>query len=319
MIEIFYNKYGRIRSGWRFIVFLLVFIPVFAVTGAAAGFLFSSLPIGFSENALLARIIGSTLGIAVAVLLGWFCGKIFEGLPFRALGASFTKYWLKDLAGGILAGTLTLIVAVLIAVVFGGLSFKYNDSAGSTAILITLLMTLFIFVLGAAFEEVLVRGYIFQTLTRADLSWLAIILTSLFFASGHLGNPGSNVFSTINTALAGVWLGVAYLKTRTLWLVFGIHFAWNWVMGSFFGIEVSGLKELVPAPFLMEIDNGPVWITGGNYGLEGGIACTAALVISTIAIWYLPVFKPSEEMLELTSAEIPDEQFLARHSNQSSI
>ncbi len=313
MLEIFYNQFGRLRSGWRFLFFLLLFILAYGLVGIAAGHVLINLPIGFSENTLLARVIGSLLGIAVAVALGWMCGKLLEGLPFRALGASFTKFWFRDLFGGIILGTLSIILAVGIAVIFGGLSFKFNDSAGSAAILVTLLMTLVIFLFGAAFEEVLVRGYIFQTLTRANLSWLAIILTSLFFASGHLGNPASNTFSTLNTALAGVWLGVAYLKTRTLWLVLGVHFAWNWVMGSFFGIEVSGLKELVPAPFLLEIDKGPDWITGGDYGLEGGIACTIAIVISTIFIWYMPVLKQTDEMLELTSNEIPDEQLLARH------
>lgn len=318
MIEIFYNQFGRLRSGWRFIFFLLLFILVYGLVGLAAGYVLINLPIGFSKNTLLARVIGSVLGIAVAVALGWLCGKLLEGLPFRALGAWFTKFWLKDFLGGVVVGTLSIILAVGIAVIFGGLSFRYNDSAGRSAILITLSITLVIFLFGAAFEEALVRGYIFQTLTRANLSWLAIILTSLFFASGHLGNPASNSFSTLNTALAGVWLGVAYLKTRTLWLVFGVHFAWNWVMGSFFGIEVSGLKEIVPAPFLLEIDKGPVWITGGDYGLEGGIACTIALVISTIFIWYMPILKPTDDMLELTSNEIPDEKFLAQHAKKES-
>ena len=106
-----------------------------------------------------------------------------------------------------------------------------------------------------------------------------MLLTAGLFAAGHLGNDDVTFFSTLNTALAGIWLGVAYLKTRTLWLCFGVHFAWNWVQGSFFGIEVSGFKDFATAPLLLEIDSGPVWITGGDYGIEGGLACTIALVL----------------------------------------
>ncbi len=290
---------------------------LFAVVSVCAGYVLIKLPIGFSENSLLAQIFGSIVGLGVAIAVGWFCGKFIEDLPFRALGAWFTKFWFKDFVAGFLIGGLSVLIAVMIGVVFGGLSFKYNNVAGSSAITLTLGIAFAVFFFGAAFEEALVRGYIFQTLTRAKLAWLAILLTSLFFAAGHLANPASNWFSSINTALAGVWLGTAYLKTRTLWLAFGVHFAWNWVMGALFGIEVSGLTKLTPAPLLIEIDSGPIWITGGDYGLEGGVACTIALIVSTVAIWYSPILKPADGMLELSSHEKPNEKFLAKYGKPS--
>jgi membrane protease YdiL (CAAX protease family) len=319
MNAIFFNEYGRLRSGWRFGLFLSLFLALFLALAGAAGLLLQNVFPGLGENRFLARIMGSLIGLFLAITVGWFCGKYFEGLPFRALGAWFTQYWFKDLILGLVIGVLSIGLAVLIAVGFGDFNFSYNESSGSSAVLMTLGTSLVIFVFGAAFEEALVRGYMLQTLARANLGWLAIILTSLFFAAGHLGNPASNLFSTVNTALAGVWLGVAYLKTRTLWLVFGLHFAWNWVMGAFFGIEVSGLTELTPAPLLTELDSGPKWITGGDYGLEGGIAATAAIVISTVAIWFLPVLKPADEMMELTSRELPTESFPSKPKKPNTI
>lgn len=258
-------------------------------------------------------VLGSTIPLISAIAVGWFCGKFLENLPFRAIGAWFTKYWLKDLILGLIIGAVSISFAALIAMIFGRLRFSYNEEAGSSAILVTLGASFLVFFFAAAFEEALFRGYLLQTFARANLAWLAILLTSVLFASAHLGNPAAGIFPAINTALAGVWLGVAYLKTRTLWMVFGVHFAWNWVMGSFLGIEVSGLTAITSAPILKEIDSGPTWITGGDYGLEGGIACTFALIASTLFIWYLPILKPAEEMLEFTSREIPNENFLARY------
>ena len=251
--------------------------------------------------------------LVAMLVVGWFSGKFLENLPFRALGAWFTKYWFKDLFLGLLIGAGSIGLAALIAMIFGGLSFTYNKDAGSSAILITMGASFLVFFFAAAFEEALFRGYILQTFARANLAWLAIFLTSILFASVHMQNPSAGTFSAINTAIAGIWMGVAYLKTRTLWLVFGVHFAWNWVMGAFLGIEVSGLTEITSAPLLTEIDSGPSWVTGGDYGLEGGIACTIALVISTLFIWYFPWLKPTEEMLELTSTEKTNENFLARY------
>ncbi len=236
-----------------------------------------------------------------ALFAGWLCGKYIEGLPFRAMGAWFTDGWLKHLMLGIVFGGATLGIAVLIAIFAGGLSFEFNAVSGGSAIFKSFAVSFLIFSVVAAFEEALFRGYILQTFSRSGLAWFAIILTSVIFGTVHLGNPDAGVISTINTILGGLWFAFAYLKTRDLWFVWGMHFMWNWLQGAFFGIEVSGLTEITTAPFLKEIDKGPAWLTGENYGIEGGIMCTTAILISITAIYILPIFKPSEEMLALTN------------------
>jgi hypothetical protein len=197
---------------------------------------------------------------------------------------------------------VSLGIAVAIAMLLGGLSFEPDLDFDSGAIVKGLLVSLAIFASAAAFEEALFRGYILQTFTRAGLAWLAICGTAALFAMVHLGNPDANWVSTTNTALAGVWFGLAYLKTRDLWFPFGMHLMWNWAQGAVFGIEVSGLKDIAPATLLKEIDRGPAWLTGENYGIEGGIACTVAIVVSIALIHFLPI-KADEEMVAMTSGE----------------
>ncbi len=80
-----------------------------------------------------------------------------------------------------------------------------------------------------------------------------------------------------------------------------MHLMWNWMQGSFFGIEVSGLTSISSAPLLKEIDKGPTWLTGSAYGIEGGIVCTVAIAVSTAVIYLLPVIKPDPELLAMTS------------------
>ena len=80
---------------------------------------------------------------------------------------------------------------------------------------------------------------------------------------------------------------------------------WNWFQGAIFGVEVSGIKEFTVAPLFQEIDSGPAWLTGANYGIEGGIVCTAALVFSIALIYFLPNLQPTDEMLALTNEEKP--------------
>jgi hypothetical protein len=75
---------------------------------------------------------------------------------------------------------------------------------------------------------------------------------------------------------------------------------WNWMQGAFFGIEVSGLTNLVSIPLLKEIDSGPVWLTGETYGVEGGIVTTIAILVSIVVIYFLPWMKPNEKFREST-------------------
>jgi hypothetical protein len=176
-------------------------------------------------------------------------------------------------------------LAALLATVTRGIQFSF-DRAGPQSIAATVATSALVFLFAAAAEEMLFRGYPLQTLTRAKLAWLGVLLTSVPFALVHLKNPNVvPVFTFLNTALAGLWLAVAYLRTRSLWLPLGLHWSWNWAQASLLGLPVSGIDRLAPAPLLRAVDSGPAWLTGGAYGIEGGGACTVALLVSTLIIW----------------------------------
>lgn len=298
-----FNRAGRFRSGWRFLIFQILFVVCGGAFGAMIPLALAFVGVGYARGSVLAFVVQSLILLVPALVLGWLCGRFLEGLPFKALGAWFVKGWLKDLIFGLIVGAASIGFAVLIAIVFGGMRLEANNSAGATAIGLTAGVSLFVFTLGAAAEEAYFRGYILQTFARARLAWIAVVLTSLSFASVHLLNAGASKLSTFNTILAGVWFVIAYLKTRNLWFPFGIHLAWNWLQGAVFGVPVSGITSLTTAPFFVEIDKGINLWTGGDYGVEGGVACTIAVIISGALVWFAPIFKPTNEMLRLTSEE----------------
>ncbi len=283
-----FDKNGNLRSGWRSGIFLFAFIFVSVILATAAQAAFAVAGLGGPGNPSTVLVVNAMLSLIPALVIGWLCGKWLENLPYKALGAAFTKGWLKHFVVGCFAGALTLSFAVLIAFAFGGEKFVLNLEVGTNAVAASLGISFLVFAVAAAFEEALFRGYILQTFERSGLAWFAILLTSLFFGAVHAGNPNAGVISTLNTILAGIWFSVAYLKTRDLWFVWGLHLMWNFTQGSIFGIEVSGLTNITTNPLLKEIDTGPTWLTGTTYGIEGGIACTIAITISTIAIYLWP-------------------------------
>jgi uncharacterized protein len=298
---IFLDRSNTLRSGWRFAVFCMIFLTALIPMGIAAQILVAAAIVPADQGLASSLLINGIFTLIPALFAGWLCGKLLEGLPFKALGAWFTKFWFRHLVLGLLVGAVTLGVAVLIAYLFGGLRFALNTEMDGGSILYSLAISLLVFAAGAAWEEALFRGYILQTFSRSGLVLLAILLTSLPFGIIHMRNPNASAISVFNTVLAGVWFALAYLKTRDLWFVWGMHLMWNWVQGSIFGIEVSGLTEITTAPLLKEIDKGPTWLTGETYGIEGGIACTLAIIASIALIYFLPGLKPSSEMLALSS------------------
>ncbi len=302
---LFFNELGRVRSGWRATIFFLSFLLVSFVFIFSSVMVLSQSDLGGSASSFLPLALPFALSTAIALLLGWICGKLFENVPFRSLGAWFTRGWLPHLGAGVLLGGVALCIAVAVAYFSGSLTFSVNRDSSSTLIASSLLSTLLIFLVGAASEETLFRGYMLQTLSRAKLAWLGGLVSSLLFSLAHNNNHDASLLSGFNTFLAGVWFVAAYLRTRDLWFPFGMHVTWNWLQGPVFGINVSGISELSPDPVMRAHDLGPVWLTGGAYGIEGGVACTIALAIAVALTLYLPGLKPNQELFEMTSQEKP--------------
>jgi hypothetical protein len=295
----FVNEQGHLRGAWRLLFFGIAFLvcaklfEVVAFTLVTAAF--GTLRGGF--------LFGGVVLLGSATLVGWGCGAIFEGLPFRALGWWPHRGWWKNVVLGSTIGTASLLLAAGLTAVTRGIRFSFNSS-GASSIGKTLMVSAIIFVLAGAAEEALFRGYPLQTLTRAKLAWLGVLITSVPFALVHLRNPHATTgFTFVNTAIAGVWLAVAYLRTRSLWFPLGLHWSWNWTQASLLGIPVSGIDRIAPAPLLHAMNAGPDWLTGGSYGIEGGAACTVVLIVSTIVIWRTKLVSKDDDDLAIESGE----------------
>jgi membrane protease YdiL (CAAX protease family) len=307
--DIFFNQTGRLRSGWRLAVFCALYLVILGLSIQLLKAILLLAPDSFGP------VLESNWGFVVhavfllivpAVLAGWACSKFVEDLPARSLGWALHPGWFRDFLSGSLVGVASLLFAAGIATFSGGFSFALNSPMLVESVGKTLLVSCLVFIIAAAGEEALFRGYPLQTMARSHLAWVAIIITSIIFSYGHLNNPNAVAgFTFINTALAGLWLAIAYLRTRNLWFPLGIHWAWNWTMGAVLGLPVSGIERLTPHPLLRATDLGPAWLTGGSYGLEGGAACTLALLLSTIFIWRTRLISATEEMMRLTDQENP--------------
>lgn len=299
VLSLFVNPIkGSLRSGWRVLIFFSVLLlPYLLFSGLSGGG--ESAP---TNEAQFSFDLGMILTYVVLdgwlLLVSWLCLWLLERMGLIRLGFGFYPGWWRDLLLGCAMAAGMMIVIVVIQTLSGGTRLMLNPLlwktvAGTRAIDwpgVLLLLTktswlLLIFIVAGTFEELLCRGYAFQTLLRDVPSVVPIMILSLIFGLMHVGNPNVTVFGIINTILAGVWLSVAYLKTRGLWFPTALHFMWNWTMGAFFGLPVSGLDTGSGASVFIAANESPVWLTGGNYGPEGGATTTLVLIIASVVIW----------------------------------
>ena len=137
-----------------------------------------------------------------------------------------------------------------------------------------------VFAPAAFHEELLFRGYVYQKL-RAVHRLLAIALTSIVFAALHAGNNAITLLALGNLVLAGVLLALAWEARRTLWLPIGLHLSWNLVSGPILGYSVSGY--VARQALVRTLVRGPVWLTGGAFGVEGSV-CVTAVECAAVAL-----------------------------------
>lgn len=311
MPDFFYNKAGRLRSGWRLAIFIIAFLILSIALVIFVNFALARVLSRDAYDVMFAEggwgfVLQSFVTFVPAALVAWGCGYVLEDLPWRALGWALHRSWLRDLLVGLLVGGAAVGLAAAIGAGAGGYRIEFT-AAGAGDIARTLAASGFVFLLGAAAEEMTFRGYPLQTLMRSWPIAPALVFSSIIFGLVHMQNP--NVvpgFTLVNTALAGAWLAVAYWRTRSLWFPLGLHFGWNWVQGALLGSPVSGITRITPHPLFKLTDAGPEWIGGGAYGIEGGAACTLAIILGTLFVWRTRLLHATPELRHYTDHENPN-------------
>jgi CAAX protease family protein len=238
---------------------------------------------------------GYFLGITLSQFISafaanWTVLRIYPGQRLSDLGlqSNISSLWNGALgvAGGMGAATLVLFpplathAARLVPVDEGHATWDI------------FLFTAFALFAGAAGEELLFRGYGFQTLMRAWGPYTTICTVGALFGALHSMNPNSTWLGVVNTTGFGVLFGCAFLRSGDLWLPIGLHFGWNFTL-PLFGVHLSGLTMKLTG-HEMQWNVSSVW-SGGEYGPEGGVLTTIVLVPLALYLWKAPIHPQQPE------------------------
>ena len=255
---------------WRVLVFLVGWailcvpftIPVlikYAPNGA--------LPLGL-------RLYIESVTLVAILISAWLMLRFFDRRPFVTLGFA-RHHAVRDSLFGLIIG-LGMMTACFAILYFCGWT-KPNTSdafSGWALALATLAM-----ILNTASQEVMVRGYVQQTIQGRFGLLSGVIGSAVFFLALHLGAIQGAILPTVSLFAAGILLGTCYAVSGNLWLPLALHFGWNYMQGPVLGLTVSG--QTLDSGWRLFKLIGPPLMTGGKFGVEGGVIAIFITILGT--------------------------------------
>ena len=268
-----------IKSGWlRSLLFFFSFFIIaalFNIISIAIASVFSIY--GFEEflsdpelimrnKIMMLMMVSQLAGVLFTV---WIFQKFVNRESFTSIGLRFKGYK-NDLYKGLLAGAVLISIGFITLIIFNLISVDLTYFSAYDQI-----FYLILFAVVSLNEEIAIRGYILQNLSRSFNKYIALAISSLVFMTMHLGNPNIDILPILNLFLAGIFLGVYSIHKNNLWFPIGAHLTWNYLQGPIYGFEVSGNK--INSLFEQELKGHDI-LTGGNFGYEGSIILTVFLI-----------------------------------------
>lgn len=223
---------------------------------------------------LFGPVVAGTIGLCATGLVGnLLTMRIFDRRPLVDIGLHVNRSSVQNGVTGVALGGGTAALMLVAPLVAGTGHLVARPEA--QADYFSLLFYLFALFVAAMGEELIFRGYAFQLLVQNLGPFATILPVSVIFGFLHSTNPNSTRLGVANTMLWGILLGVAFLRSRDLWLPIGLHFGWNAVL-PLFGVNLSGITIDVTR-YSYRWDLAPIW-SGGSYGPEGGLLATIFII-----------------------------------------
>lgn len=220
------------------------------------------------------------MSFGLVILLYALLRRYGDKLPAVTMGLQ-SSMPLRHYIVGFILGAVYFTVIMIIVVLLGGMRIGFNVDF-SVGTLGGVLLLLLGFTIQGSAEEVAMRGYILQVVAKRNGLWFGIIANSILFAILHGTNSGITVIPVINLFLFGLFASLMTVYYGNILPVCGFHVAWNWFQGSFYGILVSGQRLPGGSVLVSKVVQGKDYISGGDFGIEGSLVCTAVLIIGIV-------------------------------------
>jgi len=185
--------------------------------------------------------------------------------------------WFKESGLGFLTSGGLIIVIVAIFYLFG-----YLEITGLNPVKRVALDLGAKFIMGALLEEIFFRLIMYKLTEELLGTWAALIIQAVFFGFAHQANENATVVTSLSLIIVGgLFYSAAFMCTKRIWFVFGIHLGWNYFQSGLFSMPNSGTPY---DGLIVTKVQGPANITGGSFGVEASPIAIILCFIAGIAL-----------------------------------
>jgi len=264
---------GRLRAYLLFVAALLYFFVARSIARHAAAGFASEAWFPLVEQAVLVFLL--LLGYGA---MGFWIDRQLD--PVSEQGLPRRSGWSREVGLGLAMGWAIAVVCVLLMTAAGGIAIFISGQGSNWS---WLFADAAYFAFAALSEEIAFRGYGFQCFVRAVGPLGATLGFAAMYAVVQQLVPGSSHASFAVAVAATLLFSAAYLRTRALWMSWGLNFGWKASRALLFGLAVNGVGT---HSRLVEGDPmGPFWLTGGAFGLDGSWLAFIVLLAALPAVF----------------------------------
>jgi uncharacterized protein len=214
------------------------------------------------------------VSVITILVAAWLMVRFIDRRPFQSLGF-VPRHALRDSAIGLVIGLGMMTACIAVLYICGWAIPEAATGFLGSVLAVAALAT----IANTVMQEVMVRGYVQQTIQKEFGLVNGVIFSALLFLALHLGAIQGAILPMISLFAAGILLGTAYAVTGNLWLPIALHFGWNFLQGPVLGETVSGRAN--NAGWRLFHLTGPPLMTGGKFGVEGGLIAVIITILGT--------------------------------------
>ncbi len=300
------------RIGWtllEILLFSMAFVVLILLQGYLLKWITGNAGIwdvsDLSENTNPFTVLYSFLPVLLSgIMASYLVYTLIMKHPFADLGYHASGK-LSSFGKGVLFSFALIAPATVILLLFGQLkwlpvTFNFLYIIG---------FFIFFFIQSTA-EEVMTRSFLISSVENRMGTGTAVFLSGSLFALMHIANDHFSFMGFLNILLGGTLMALMFVRYRSIWLTAGFHTGWNFIQGTLFDYNVSG----VDVYSVMQWE--PVGydrLTGYKFGYEGSIF--SVLFLSIALIWWIKRYGwPSFEIPPKPATPFPQEGIASFYS-----
>ena len=186
------------------------------------------------------------VGILIQLLISWVLLRLIEKKNLTAIGIGLSSQRLKYLGVGLLFPILYYSILFIVLSYVGKNPYRLNNNYTPT----NFLEAIWYLFKSVAFETLIFEGALLYILIKHFGSTKAILISAVSFGIYHwfswnlFGQPSAMIITFLTTGLMGYLWAVAFDKTKSIYLLFALHFGTDFAFMILFSKDKSIGQQL---------------------------------------------------------------------------